>query len=110
MSDDCAVAPADGERRFRTQMFHLSFHMRIAECTGCTALCKAFYTNQLLCFNWLYDVASAIRRRRRMAPCPKWSGRSACFSAKRNCVEGEGGRAARPGLEALCQIFLDVNY
>jgi DNA-binding GntR family transcriptional regulator len=58
MSDECAAAPADGQRRFRTQMLHLSFHMRIAECTGCAALCKALDKNQLLIFNWLYDVAT----------------------------------------------------
>jgi len=49
---------ADGELRFRAQMFHLSFHMRIAECTGCSALCAALERNQVLVFNWLYDVAA----------------------------------------------------
>lgn len=42
---------------FESQMYHLSFHMRIAECTGCQALCRALAQNQVLIFNWLYDVA-----------------------------------------------------
>jgi DNA-binding GntR family transcriptional regulator len=49
---------ADNEVRFQAQMFHLSFHMRIAECTGCSALCAALERNQVLVFNWLYDVAA----------------------------------------------------
>jgi len=54
---DCAA----GENRdlfFRSQMYHLSFHMRIAECTGCAALCEGLQKNQLLIFNWLFDVAA----------------------------------------------------
>src|SRR5579872_6803461 len=43
----------DAEFLFATQMYHLSFHMRIAECTGCAALCDMLAKNQVLIFNWL---------------------------------------------------------
>lgn len=48
----------DTELLFEAQMYHLSFHMRIAECTGCTPLCDMLAKNQVLIFNWLYDVAA----------------------------------------------------
>jgi DNA-binding GntR family transcriptional regulator len=32
--------------------------MRIAECAGCKALCESLKQNQVLIFNWLYDVAA----------------------------------------------------
>lgn len=51
----------DAEFLFRLQTYHLSVHMRIAECTGCTALCDALDKNQLLIFNWLYDTATQHR-------------------------------------------------
>jgi len=52
---------ADSEVQFQAHMFHLSFHMRIAECTACSALCAALERNQVLVFNWLYDVAAEHR-------------------------------------------------
>ena len=51
-------AGEDAESLFATQMYHLSFHMRIAECTGCAALCDMLAKNQVLIFNWLYDRAA----------------------------------------------------
>ena len=39
----------------------LSFHMRIAECAGSQALRDAIEKNQVLIFNWLYDVAVEFR-------------------------------------------------
>src|SRR4051794_3282622 len=38
LMDRCAAAD-DAEFQFDSQMYHLSFHMRIAECTGCAPLC-----------------------------------------------------------------------
>jgi DNA-binding GntR family transcriptional regulator len=49
---------ADREMVFQAQSYHAAFHMRIAECTGSTALRDAISKNQILTFNWLYDVAS----------------------------------------------------
>lgn len=49
---------AGDEIRHQAQMFHLSFHVRIAECTGCLALCTALERNEIFVFNWLYDMAA----------------------------------------------------
>jgi DNA-binding GntR family transcriptional regulator len=43
---------------FETFSFHERFHRRIAECTGCPALCEAIEKNHVLIFNWLYNSAS----------------------------------------------------
>jgi DNA-binding GntR family transcriptional regulator len=48
---------ADRERLYEVHRFHMRFHMRIAECTGCDELCQAVERNQVLVFNWLYDSA-----------------------------------------------------
>jgi GntR family transcriptional regulator, rspAB operon transcriptional repressor len=48
----------DREFLFAVHRFHTQFHLRIAECTGCQALCKAIERNNVLTFNWLYDVAA----------------------------------------------------
>jgi hypothetical protein len=43
--DSLTQRAASGEKSrdflFETQMYHLSFQMRIAECGGCAALCQA---------------------------------------------------------------------
>ena len=36
---------------------HAHFHMRIAQCTGCLPLCEAMEKNQIVVFNWLFDIA-----------------------------------------------------
>ncbi len=46
------------EDLFETFSFHERFHRRIAECTGCPALCDAIEKNHVLIFNWLYNSAS----------------------------------------------------
>ncbi|MGH9665140.1 MAG: FCD domain-containing protein, partial [Bryobacteraceae bacterium] len=51
----------DPNTLFRIQNFHLSLHMRIAECTGSLALRDAIEKNYVLIFNWLYDVAMEFR-------------------------------------------------
>jgi GntR family transcriptional regulator, rspAB operon transcriptional repressor len=48
----------DREFLYAVHQFHLQFHLRIAEGTGCQALCKAIERNHVLTFNWLYDVAA----------------------------------------------------
>ena len=43
---------------FERFSFHERLHRRIAECTGCPALCEAIERNHVLIFNWLYNSAS----------------------------------------------------
>ena len=47
---------AAGEQQFEFQSLHVRFHMRIAECTGCIPLYDLLEKNQVLIFNWLFDV------------------------------------------------------
>jgi DNA-binding GntR family transcriptional regulator len=47
----------DGEFAFAVHSFHFQFHMRIAEYSGCDALQKMIQKNNVLVFNWLFDVA-----------------------------------------------------
>lgn len=61
--EDAAMA----DRLFDVHLFHMRFHMRIAECTGCDELCQAVERNQVLIFNWLYDTALEGQ-----APPPGW--------------------------------------
>ena len=51
------VAPetTSRDRLFEIHEFHMRFHMRVAQCTGCQELCQAIEKNQVLVFNWLYD-------------------------------------------------------
>lgn len=56
-----SLVPPDGdsgrERMFEIHKFHMRFHMRVAECTGCEGLSQVVEKNQVLVFNWLYDTA-----------------------------------------------------
>ncbi len=57
--------PPDGncdadEHWFRTYRYHMAFHMRVAECTGCLELCRAIERNQVLVFNWLYSSSAKM--------------------------------------------------
>ena len=63
---DTGGAP-ERESAFRNHLFHMRFHMFIAECTGCDELCQAIEKNQILVFNWLYDTALG-----NLAPPPHW--------------------------------------
>jgi DNA-binding GntR family transcriptional regulator len=58
---------------FRAQAYHLSFHMRIAECTGCSILRSTLERNQALTFNWLYDITATVpvpsRRHEKLMEC-----------------------------------------
>ena len=58
MFNRCSTGENDPEFLFAVHSFHLQFHLRIAECTGCRALCHAIEKNHVLIFNWLYDVAA----------------------------------------------------
>ena len=49
---------AADQGQFEFQSLHVRFHMRIAECTGCEPLYEMLEKNQVLIFNWLFDVAA----------------------------------------------------
>lgn len=63
----------DKDLVFRAQAYHLSFHMRIAECTGCSILRSTIERNQALTFNWLYDITATVpvppRRHEKLMEC-----------------------------------------
>jgi GntR family transcriptional regulator, rspAB operon transcriptional repressor len=53
----CTGGETDPEFLYEVHSYHLEFHMRIAECGGSQALMRALEKNQVLIFNWLFDVA-----------------------------------------------------
>lgn len=78
----CGV-DADGETIFRTQAYHMSFHMKIVECTGSVALSKALERTHVLTFNWLYDVSA------KLALPEKWHGQLMEALSGRDCEVAE---------------------
>jgi GntR family transcriptional regulator, rspAB operon transcriptional repressor len=58
--DRAAKGKCSRESVFRVHDYHMKFHLRIAECAGCAALCHAIEKNQVLVFNWLYDMAADL--------------------------------------------------
>src|SRR6266851_4163080 len=60
MFNRCA-AGVDNDREFlyAVHNYHLQFHLRIAECTGCKALQQTIEKNHVLIFNWLFDVSES---------------------------------------------------
>lgn len=53
--------PADSRFLFSVHTYHMQFHMRIAELGRCPGLCRAIEKEQVLIFNWLYDIAANRR-------------------------------------------------
>jgi DNA-binding GntR family transcriptional regulator len=51
------VGNADPEFAFAVHSNHFQFHMRIAEYSGCAGLREMIQKNNVLVFNWLFDVA-----------------------------------------------------
>lgn len=49
---------AISEEQLEFQMYHVRFHMRIAECAGCVPLYEMLEKNQVLIFNWLCDIST----------------------------------------------------
>jgi GntR family transcriptional regulator, rspAB operon transcriptional repressor len=47
----------DDDYWYQVRQQHARFHLRIAECTGCQQLGDAMKKNQILVFNWVYDVS-----------------------------------------------------
>ena len=60
MMEHCSNGDVDPSDIFRTQAYHMAFHMRMAECTGSPTLRDAIEKNRVLVFNWLYDVAAHV--------------------------------------------------
>jgi DNA-binding GntR family transcriptional regulator len=52
---------ADREFLFRVNTRHMELHLRIAECARCPPLRDAIEKEQVLIFNWLYDIAAERR-------------------------------------------------
>jgi DNA-binding GntR family transcriptional regulator len=52
---------SDPEFLFAVHKYHFQLHMRIAECAGSEALRAAIEKNQMLVFNWLFDVVAHRR-------------------------------------------------
>jgi DNA-binding GntR family transcriptional regulator len=48
----------DSRFLFSVHMYHMQFHMRVAELARCPGLLKAIEKEQVLVFNWLYDTAA----------------------------------------------------
>jgi GntR family transcriptional regulator, rspAB operon transcriptional repressor len=57
----CVLASADSRFLFSVHTYHMQFHMRIAELSRCPGLCSAIEKEQVLIFNWLYDIAADRR-------------------------------------------------
>ncbi len=51
----------DAEFMYAVHGYHFDFHMKIAEHADCEALRDLIEKNQVLVFNWMYDVAAERR-------------------------------------------------
>ena len=56
-----AQEPSDSGFLFSVHTYHMQFHMRIAELACCPGLSRAIEKEQVLVFNWLYDIAAHRR-------------------------------------------------
>lgn len=54
-----AAGNEDREFLYAVQNYHMELHLRIAEYAGCHALREMIEKNQILIFNWLFDVAAS---------------------------------------------------
>lgn len=57
----CALESEDSQFLFSVHTYHMQFHMRIAELGRSPGLSRAIEKEQVLIFNWLYDIASSRR-------------------------------------------------
>src|SRR5580700_8578366 len=53
----CTGGDTDPEFLYEVHSYHLDFHMHVAQYGGSLALMRALEKNQVLVFNWLFDVA-----------------------------------------------------
>jgi len=57
----CATENVDAGFLYSAHLFHMNFHLRIAEGAACTLLRAAIEREQVLVFNWLFDTAAKRR-------------------------------------------------
>ncbi len=50
--------PDNSKLAFQVNNNHLELHMRISQCSGSTGLCQLIETNDVLVYNWLFDLVS----------------------------------------------------
>lgn len=58
MFNRCAAGEREPDFLFAVQSYHSDLHLRIAEYTRCGALRQTIEKNQILIFNWAFDVAA----------------------------------------------------
>lgn len=56
-----AQEPENSRFLFSVHTYHMQFHLRIAELARCPGLSRAIEKEQVLIFNWLYDIAARRR-------------------------------------------------
>lgn len=49
-------SPGDTSLVFQVNSQHLQLHMRIAQCSGSVGLCRLVEANDVLVYNWLFDM------------------------------------------------------
>lgn len=57
----CAMEPEDSRFMVSVHTYHMQFHMRISELSHCPGLCRAIEKEQVLIFNWIFDMAAKRR-------------------------------------------------
>lgn len=57
----CLLEDTDSRFLYSVHTYHMQFHMRIAELSRSPGLCRAIEKEQVLIFNWLYDIAAKRR-------------------------------------------------
>jgi len=57
----CDAETVDRDFLFSANVYHMRLHLRIAECARCPALRDAIEKEQVLVFNWIYDMAARRR-------------------------------------------------
>jgi GntR family transcriptional regulator, rspAB operon transcriptional repressor len=58
MFNQASAGTCDAEYLFAVHSFHFDLHLKIAQYARCCALREMIERNQVLTFNWLYDVAT----------------------------------------------------
>lgn len=56
LDEEAGRVSSDASAQYAFQSFHLQFHMQIAHWAGSSLLCEMLEKNQLLVFNWLFDI------------------------------------------------------
>ncbi|MDE1177923.1 MAG: GntR family transcriptional regulator [Edaphobacter sp.] len=61
LDQESQIVSCDPKEQYGFQSFHLQFHMQIALWAGSTLLCENLEKNQVLVFNWLFDINAHSR-------------------------------------------------